>query len=663
MEFTLEHATNMKNTGGLGEYFRYHGWMSPGVRWFRQSSFKAKAGVIALVFTIPLAVTLVQLWQSAGHGITVATAERQGLTYLRPVLEFIQLAQTRRMAATLHPADLPALQPPLDAAFERISAQHHQSGAVLADQAAFDAFKQRHEALRNTPVAASPDDTLQAHTDLIDAALKLVATAADAAQLSLDPDLDTFHMMNVSVIRGPRQTENTARLNVMGQLILHTAENSPMRREQMTQWAAVQRLIDDEVESSYQIGIGHDPTAARLFDMVGTDKAFDAFMSSVQQQVMGASLQGDRATYARLGDAVAAKQNELNGQVFEELDRRLQARIDRLAGHRNLQVGLSLCFVTIALYLMLAFYRVMTGGLNEVAGHLMEISRGNLTTAPHPWGTDEAAQLMLSLREMQTSLQRTVGVVIHSASQVHASSTEIATAAADLAVRTEQAAVSLQQTTTTMQHIAEAAALATHTVDAATHSVQDSAKVAARGGEVVAEVVRTMEDIRQASTRISEIISAIDGIAFQTNILALNAAVEASRAGEHGRGFAVVATEVRALAGRSATAAKEIKTLVNSSLTQVRNGTAVVTDAGQIMKNIVASADRVARQIHEIAEAARVQQRSMLEMSTAVSELDQSTQQNAMLVEQSSNASYALAEQAKHLSDEVGQFKLPATTP
>ncbi|MDZ7856940.1 methyl-accepting chemotaxis protein [Sphaerotilus sp.] len=653
----------MKNTGRLGEYFRYHGWLSPGVRWFRQSSFKAKASVIALVFMIPLAVTLAQLWQSAGQGITVATAERQGLTYLRPVLDFIQLAQTRRLAATLQPADLPALQSPLDAAFERIRVQHHQSGAVFVDQAAYDAFQQRHEALRNTPVAASPDDTLQAHTDLIDAALKLVASVADTAQLSLDPDLDTFHMMNVSVIRGPRQTENTARINAMGQLILHTAENSPHRHEQMTRWAAVQRLIDDEVESSYQIGIGQDPTAARLFDMVGTDKAFDAFMSSVQQQVMGASLQGDRATYARLGDAVAAKQNELNGQVLEELDRRLQARIDRLAGHRNLQVAISLCFVTIALYLMLAFYRVMIGGLNEVASHLQEISKGNLTTAPRPWGTDEAAQLMLSLREMQTSLQRTVGVVIDSASQVHTSSNEIATAAADLAVRTEQAAVSLQQTTATMQHIAEAAALATNTVDAATRSVQDSAAVAARGGKVVAEVVRTMEDIRQASTRISEIISAIDGIAFQTNILALNAAVEASRAGEHGRGFAVVATEVRALAGRSATAAKEIKTLVNSSLTQVRNGTTVVTDAGQIMQNIVTNADKVARQIHEIAEAARVQQRSMVEMSTAVSELDQSTQQNAMLVEQSSNASYALAEQARHLSDEVGQFKLPALTP
>jgi methyl-accepting chemotaxis protein len=650
----------MKTSGGFGEYFRYHGWMSPGVRWFRQSSFKAKAGVIALVFLIPLTVALVQLWQTAGQGIAVAEFERQGLAYLRPVFEYIKLAQTRRHAAVLQPADLPALQSKLDTQFQQMDVQHTRSGPLFGDKDLYDALRQQHEALRNTPVATSPDDTFQAHTNLIAAALKLVAAVADGAQLSLDPDLDTFHMMNVAVIRGPRQTENTARINMMGQLILHTGENTPKRREQMAQWEAIQRLVDDEVESSYQIGIGHEPAAARLFDMEGTDKAFDAFMASVEQQIMGESLQGDLATYAHLGDTIATKQNELNGQVLEELDRRIQRRIDGLARNRLLQLGTSVFFVAFALYLMLAFYRVMTGGLNEVAGHLREISKGNLTTAPQPWGTDEAAQLMMSLREMQTSLQRTVGVVIESASQVHSASDEIASAAADLAVRTEQAAVSLQQTTTTMQHIAEAAALAANTVDAVTRSVQDNAQVAVRGGEVIAEVVRTMEDIRHASMRISEIIGAIDGIAFQTNILALNAAVEASRAGEHGRGFAVVATEVRALAGRSATAAKEIKSLVHSSLTQVSNGTAVVTDAGQIMKNIIANADKVARQIHEIAEAARVQQRSMLEMSTAVTELDQSTQQNAMLVEQSSNASYALAEQAKHLSDEVSLFRLPA---
>ncbi|MEX8494841.1 methyl-accepting chemotaxis protein [Sphaerotilus sp.] len=646
--------------GMLSDFFRYHGWMSPGVRWFRQSSFKAKAAVIALVFLIPLTFSLTLIWTDSGQAIAVAQSERQGLVYLRPLLAFIQEAQARRHAAVLTPAELPAWQQRLSATTEQIAHQHHASGALFNDQKTYEVFQQQQQALQQTPVAASQDDTFQAHSDLILAALKLIATITDGSQLSLDPDLDTFHMMNVAVLRGPRQTENTAKISAMGQLMLTNADSGTTRYRQMTQWTAVQKILDDDVEASYQAGIGSDPPTDHLFDMKGTDDAFDAFMSAVREQIMEGQPQGEISTYARLGDAIAVKQNTLNGQILEELDRRLQARIDRLSSARTLQLGISALFVAMALYLMLAFYRVMTGGLNEVAGHLKEISKGNLTTAPRPWGTDEAAQLMMSLREMQASLRRTVGVVIDSATQVQTSSDDIATAAANLSVRTEQSAVSLQQTAATMGHIASTADQAARTVEVATASVQENAKVAEHGGQVIAEVVRTMEDIRVASVRISEIIGTIDGIAFQTNILALNAAVEASRAGDHGRGFAVVASEVRALSGRSAAAAKEIKALVHSSLAQVNNGTTVVTDAGQIMRNIVGNADKVSKLIKDIAETAQHQRHSLQQISTAVSELDQATQQNATLVEQSSHASGQLAKQARQLGSEVSQFKLVA---
>ena len=644
----------------FGDFFRYHGWMSPGVRWFRRSSFKAKAAVIALVFLVPLTFCLALLWKGSGQAIAVAQSERQGLAVLRPLFAFIQDAQLRRHAAILHPADLPALQQRLGAAAEQIERQRRESGTGFNDKEAHEAFRTLQQTVHQTPVAASQDDTFQTHSDLIQAALKLAAVITDGSQLSLDPDLDTFHMMNVAVLRGPRQTENTARINAMGQMMLTSADARAARHEQIAQWTAVQRFLDDDVEASYQAGISIDPQTARLFDMQGTDDAFDAFLAAVGQQIMAGEPKGDVSTYARLGDAIAAKQNTLNGQILEELDRRLQARIDRLTRERALELGISILFVALALYLMLAFYRVMTGGLNEVAGHLKEISLGNLTTAPQPWGNDEAAQLMMNLRAMQASLRRTVGVVIDSATQVQSSSDNIASAAADLSVRTEQSAVSLQQTATTMGHIASTADQAARTVEAATASVQENARVAERGGQVIAEVIRNMEDIHAASTRISEIIGTIDGIAFQTNILALNAAVEASRAGEHGRGFAVVAAEVRALSGRSASAAKEIKSLVHSSLAQVRSGTAVVTDAGQIMKNIVGNADKVSRLISDIAETARHQRHSLQQISTAVSELDQATQQNATLVEQSSNASGTLADQARQLSSEVSQFRLAA---
>jgi methyl-accepting chemotaxis protein len=173
---------------------------------------------------------------------------------------------------------------------------------------------------------------------------------------------------------------------------------------------------------------------------------------------------------------------------------------------------------------------------------------------------------------------------------------------------------------------------------------------------VIAQVVQTMDQIRGSSHKIGEIIGVIDGIAFQTNILALNAAVEAARAGEHGRGFAVVASEVRALAGRSATAAKEIKTLIGTSIEQVDSGAGVVSKAGDIMQTIVSNADKVSQLIADIAHSAQQQSRSMQEVGTAVRHLDDTTQQNAALVEQTSAAASALADQSTRLSQEVGFF-------
>jgi methyl-accepting chemotaxis protein len=241
---------------------------------------------------------------------------------------------------------------------------------------------------------------------------------------------------------------------------------------------------------------------------------------------------------------------------------------------------------------------------------------------------------------------------------VHTASGEIASASMDLSQRTEESAASLQQTTASMEQIAELVRQSTVTVAAATASVNDNARAAEQGGQVIAEVVKTMEGIRTSSSRIGEIISVIDGIAFQTNILALNAAVEAARAGEHGRGFAVVASEVRALAGRSATAAREIKSLINASIEQVESGSAVVGNAGDIMQAVVRNATRVVELMNQISTSAQQQNTGVSDVSVAVRDLDKATQQNAALVEQTAAASGALADQAERMSREVSFFKL-----
>ena len=316
--------------------------------------------------------------------------------------------------------------------------------------------------------------------------------------------------------------------------------------------------------------------------------------------------------------------------------------------------------LALAAYLFLCFYRVMNGGLRETRRHLRAITSGDLTTSPSPWGGDEAARLMLDLRAMQESLRGMVLRVRRSSDQIVHSSSEIASGAMDLSGRTEQAAANLEQSAASMGEISGTVkSTADHTQQAA-QVARHNAQTAGEGGRAMLAVVQTMDGIRASSAQIGEIIGTIDSIAFQTNILALNAAVEAARAGEQGRGFAVVATEVRTLARRSADAAREIKTLIATSVNQVETGATVVRGAGATIEQIVASSLRVDQLLGEVATGAREQSLGVGQIGQAVQELDRMTQQNAALGEQTAAAASAMKDQAHTLADEVARFKLPA---
>jgi methyl-accepting chemotaxis protein len=296
--------------------------------------------------------------------------------------------------------------------------------------------------------------------------------------------------------------------------------------------------------------------------------------------------------------------------------------------------------------------------LSEVRLSMQRIAEGDLAAPLPQRRTDELGQMIAALAEMQTHLAGIVGQVRHATDSIATASREIASGAQDLSQRTENTASSLQQAASSMHELTGTVRQSAEAAQQANQLAGSAADVAARGGSVVAQVVSTMESISHSSKKIADIISVIDGIAFQTNILALNAAVEAARAGEQGRGFAVVAGEVRSLAGRSAEAAREIKSLIGASVDNVDSGSRLVAEAGATMKEIVGSVQRVTDIIAEISAASVEQSDGIVRINGSVGELDQMTQQNAALVEQSAASAESLQEQAARLAEVMAVFKL-----
>ncbi|MBT9487697.1 MAG: hypothetical protein IV093_09330 [Rubrivivax sp.] len=367
---------------------------------------------------------------------------------------------------------------------------------------------------------------------------------------------------------------------------------------------------------------------------------------------------------AQLGKAGAALHQQLTvaqRRLTEQLDVLLAARIERLAQARNLTAGLLVLGLALAAYCFVSFKKVLEGGLREVAFHIDAMRDGNLTTEPRAWGNDEAAGLMKDLQEMQASLRAIVQQVRGASDGIVTAAGEISAGSMDLSARTEQSAASLQQSAAAMEEITVTARQTAGTTREAATLAATNAEAAKQGGEIIGNVVQTMEGIRSSSNRIADIIGTIDGIAFQTNILALNAAVEAARAGESGRGFAVVASEVRTLSQRTANAAREIKTLIGHSVEQVEAGARVVQHAGSTMQQLVGTAAQVHSLLASVAHGIDEQSQGVSQTTQAIQELDRSTQQNAALVEESAAAAASLDEQARLLASRVASFQLERT--
>jgi methyl-accepting chemotaxis protein len=382
------------------------------------------------------------------------------------------------------------------------------------------------------------------------------------------------------------------------------------------------------------------------------DGAID--LASVDPNTGVAAMQDAEARYKELATLI--------GKVVQGMGGEQQAAAEAQQAQARQRAWIfalvSLLAAGVGMGMLLVNQRKITADVNASLSLAESVAAGDLTQRATPRGEDELAGLMRALNQMCEQLGQSVGDVMLVADSIRTASAEIASGNQDLSTRTEQTASSLEITSSSMGQLTGTVRQSADNAQTANQLASNAAAVAHRGGSVVQQVVDTMTDIAASSKRIADIIGVIDDIAFQTNILALNAAVEAARAGEQGRGFAVVAGEVRSLAGRSAAAAKEIKTLIGASVERVESGTRLVRDAGSTMGEIVGAVQRVTDIMGEISTGAAAQSRGIDEVTQAVTQVDDMTQQNAALVEESAAAAESLREQAQRLAQVVSQFRV-----
>lgn len=414
------------------------------------------------------------------------------------------------------------------------------------------------------------------------------------------------------------------------------------------------KIVEEKINSTEGIALLEKMQVTRTEFL----KSGNQFLSLVEQGQMPEAtlfLEKDLRPAQRAYQAAITEQMVLQDKRAKEAGERAEESAEALT--RDILIA-AVAAILAAIFMAISIIASIVRPLRRAVAVSDQIASGNLSTHISVDSNDETGQLLRSMQQMQKSLANTVSLVRQNAEGVASGSSQIASGNNDLSARTEEQASALEQTAASMEELGSTVQKNAENARAANQLAVNASAVAAQGGEVVSEVIETMKSINASSTKISDIISVIDGIAFQTNILALNAAVEAARAGEQGRGFAVVASEVRSLAQRSADAAKEIKELITASVERVGQGSVLVDKAGVTMTEVVQAIRSVTEIMGEISAASSEQSAGVNQIGEAVTQMDQATQQNAALVEEMAAAANALNNQAAELVKAVSVFTL-----
>jgi methyl-accepting chemotaxis protein len=644
-------------------YFYPHGFWALGVKLMRNIDFKSKALFISCAFLVPICFLSWAFFKSQHDQIMFTQQERAGVRAMQsyvPVMHGllkVRNATRAGLGGQERRGDYQAGRSEVDQALTALQRHLGESGDPMS---LGDEVKRLQQAWQATATAPAGVDTAgrTVFGPVVQSSIQVLRRIGDRSNLVLDPDIDSFYLMNTLVLALPKAIDDLGQLWGWSSYAVGKGGLNAEEYRRYSVWdAGVLRGLE-EARDYIGAAAAARPALSRELDVTLLEQAGEYRRRvSDPSRLVAAAMTVDE-TYRGGAEAVRAFVGFYD-RGLPALDRILEEREDRLSGLLCWVMAALVVFLFAAAYLFYSFYLVTRGGLRLISSHLSEMASGDLRRAPgEPWGRDEPAMLIRDLRQAYDSLHGLTERVSLSATELHHAASQIAEASHDLSARTESAATNLEQQASVMEQISVTGRNTAESANQAAGVADANAQASRHGGAVIEQVVQVMSQLNTSSKQIEDIIGVIDGIAFQTNILALNAAVEAARAGEQGKGFAVVASEVRALAQRSAAAAREIKSLITANVEKAERGEAVVREAGDSMQQILSQVFKIHQLLSEIASTSQEQALGVEQVGQAIHQLDRDTQQNAAMVEQTTATASLLQDQANALLNEVANFKL-----
>lgn len=647
--------------GAPGEFFRYHGIYAPGVRLLRSLSIPQKVMAVALCFMLPIGLLAHGFLSEVLSRRNQTQMEMAGARYAQRLLaltEIIRAARRRDMvdASGADPALVVPRKGDIPSRLADLVEVDQRMRAVLQTGSRFDAARQAVQRLA-TPAPAELEPRMQRYSQAIVALNTLLRHVTDTSRLKADHEVVSLYLVEAAFELLPDTIERMATLRSTTVVVLNGQADDATRMRAMQRLALAQDSLARSTGLLNMAAARESMIAGRLALAAALTPA-QGFLAQSQGLLDGSAPPASTAAYVATSVRALDAMQDLQSRAVEQVNQRLDVRareIDRLV--LSLVSAVAVC-VMLAVYLLLAFYRVMNGGLGLLQQQVSRMAEGDLSARPRPWGSDEVAQALASLGDSLARLADLFAAVKQGVAAITHASTAIATGTGDLSARTDESVAGVAQILRGVESYVEQLEQSGRRVDEAVEAVHALRLDSTRSRHHMQRLEERMQSLRGKSRQISEIVELIDHIAFRTNILALNASVEASKAGEAGRSFAVVAQEVRNLAARSAEAARRVNTIVTGSTEDIEQSGALVELTATALVETDGHVARIHESMNDIVTLTRSGQQNSQEILGEIRGVNELSSRNRALVEQMANAADDLSRQGDRLNDKVRGFKL-----